>query len=454
MRDDPSGFHCLRCRRAPEESSDSDVGGSKRRRLNPPADGGAAGDQPSSAANGTALDSEPPLTSSQDLQTVLNVLVVAVASKNDDLLQQLLSSLAPAVLADVVLCNMQFMPSVSPPEDGPLPAAPAQAQALPPPPPLPSALMRSATPPALQQPQAPPKPMQQPTLPPPPRVPVSAPPMAVSGAQQPSQPAAAMRPPPRAAPPPLRPSPLPLPLPPTQAAYQGKRAVQRILAGADTPLKHFRQHLLTRLVSKSPPSSGLLDVLLQYMLSDFHGRDAYSVAVQLLYSLFVVHSKPPPLPPAAVTKEDPDALKSDSKFESEFKPAPQPAVDGATAMDIDSGDAAAGPSPAVEHALDAAANAALDSAATAASRQQGQVSVDAALEGAPSAAASGLSNTPYEAVLMQLLDGVAQVSLGLCKAGLGSVDSAAGWGSSGEQYTTFGGPVSDTLCLRGSSDVM
>jgi hypothetical protein len=105
--------------------------------------------------------------------------------------------------------------------------------------------------------------------------------------------AAAVRPPPPPPPPPIAPPAgpgLPTPLPTNLSAAQvhsmRHAAVGRILgATKNKPIRNFRELLLSRLVSQAPQADGLADLLLQHVLTDYHGSRGHVLVVRWLYAL-------------------------------------------------------------------------------------------------------------------------------------------------------------------------
>lgn len=86
---------------------------------------------------------------------------------------------------------------------------------------------------------------------------------------------------------PPRPTPLPIHLSAQSSKALRHGAVRRILRSGNTPIRNFRELLLSRLATKAPTVDGLADIVLEYILEDFHGRRGHELAIRWLYSLFI-----------------------------------------------------------------------------------------------------------------------------------------------------------------------
>ncbi|KAF8072491.1 hypothetical protein HT031_000150 [Scenedesmus sp. PABB004] len=204
-----------------------------------------------------------------DVQRVLEALV---ASQQAQAVEMVLAQLPPEVLSELVLRWMDNLPA-KPTSDVPQPAAVAGVPdaALGGPMALvgqaPAAALFAA---AAQQQQA----VAAAPVDPRRRAAAGA---AVAAARRPAAGAAGAAPPP---------GPLPLSLSDRQVAGMRQAAVQRILAADKSrPIRHFRELLLSRLVAQAPQADGLADLVLQYVLTDFHGRRGHVLVVRWLYAL-------------------------------------------------------------------------------------------------------------------------------------------------------------------------
>jgi hypothetical protein len=84
--------------------------------------------------------------------------------------------------------------------------------------------------------------------------------------------------------------------------------VRRVLAASNTPIQNFRELLVARLAAKAPASDGLADLVLEYILEDYHAQRRHELAVRWLYSLF---SSLCPAKAAEQTDEERDEVMAD-----------------------------------------------------------------------------------------------------------------------------------------------
>jgi hypothetical protein len=119
-----------------------------------------------------------------------------------------------------------------------------------------------------------------------------------------------------------------------------KGALTRILRAAQAPLQAFRQAVVTRLVAKSPPSDGLGEVLLEYILQDYHVRGRHELAVKWLYALFSSLVQPQQLQQLAGGQGQPStqpAAAGGSSSSPSSRKRPRPGSDQQEGQDPDHG---------------------------------------------------------------------------------------------------------------------
>ncbi|DBA78475.1 TPA: hypothetical protein ACH3X2_007965 [Trebouxia sp. C0005] len=186
-------------------------------------------------------------------------------------------------------------------------------------------------------------------------------------------------------------------------------AINRILANGNTPSQETRIALLSRLATKSPAGDGIGDEILQHMFRDYHTNHGHELALTWLFALYKEHSTQIVSARSTASglsdnKSGPAACRA-VKAESAAEPAIGMAVSdrgggasGALVKRSESG-AEAGPSGMEVDGLEGV-EAKEAAASTDSEQQQGRAS------NRPAGQSGQLAGTPYESVLLALLEGL------------------------------------------------
>ena len=223
--------------------------------------------------------------------------------------------------------------------------------------------------------------------------------------------------------------PLPLALKPPQILQLRHGAVRRVLAASNTPIRNFRELLVARLAAKAPGSDGLADLVLEYILEDYHAQRRHELAVRWLYSLFSSLCPAKAVEQAEDEDEEmmdgddgtgeaggPDGMEVDGGLEGEEAAA---AVEAGAGLLGEEGNAGGQPGLLVDQEsielqalLEQDEGDASMGNALAGSGEQQQGNVAGGGSGGDGGGGSDLSDTVYEEVLLALLEGLREKLLG------------------------------------------
>ncbi|DBB00785.1 TPA: hypothetical protein ACH3X1_000717 [Trebouxia sp. C0004] len=189
-----------------------------------------------------------------------------------------------------------------------------------------------------------------------------------------------------------------------------RSAIHRILANGNTPSQETRIALLSRLATQSPAGDGIGDEILQHMFRDYHTNHGHELALTWLFALYKEHSTQTDIAKSTVSGladvESGAAARRAVKAESAAEPASgrTDSEMGVGASDAwvrkREGGANSGPSGMDIDGLEGV-EADEAAASTGSKQQQGRASSK------PAGAQSGhLAGTPYESVLLALLEGL------------------------------------------------
>jgi hypothetical protein len=239
----------------------------QKRRLDPGGAGGApkrsrTATPPASAADAAALQ--------EQLFKVHEVVASLVAHGQAAAAASIVERLAPRVAAELLAHLMAHLPPGPPPEPPGPDFVPAWLSGG-----APLGFVRApGGGPMLLQPLA--------ELPPEPGPPPAALPPEAAGSPPPPAPAPSDGP--------QRPALLPLPLAPAASSALRQAAVRRILGCPYAAVARMRQLLLARLAAKAAPDDGLGELVLQRVLDDWAAGGGQELAMRWLYALFVAHA--------------------------------------------------------------------------------------------------------------------------------------------------------------------
>lgn len=190
-----------------------------------------------------------------------------------------------------------------------------------------------------------------------------------------------------------------------------RSAIHRILANGNTPSQERRIALLSRLATKSPAGDGIGDEILQHMFRDYHTNHGHELALTWLFALYKEHSVQTDNARSTVSGVSDIESGAAAQFSVKAESATEPA-----SRRTDSDETGAGASDALKKRSEGDAEAgrsgmdidgvegveAEEAAASAGSEQQ-----QGRAGSRPAGPLSGqLAGTPYESVLLALLEGL------------------------------------------------